>query len=607
MSVTSIPSLRPHLPRLVRAVPQRVRLVALVILLGVGLAVLGAVAFDRAYAGRVLPGVSVAGIDVSGLTADELRARLASLPVGPDRVEIVTGSRRVTVESEELGRRIDVDGAVTEAIAAGRVSGPLADVPERLALWRDGRDISLNASVDRDALVAWVAARAADLYVTPRSAEIVATDAGWIATTPRSGRSLDRAAATDAIAAVILGGSGATARVELATATTVPDVDGPDAVLAIAEAERMTAPLTVNFRDDLTWTLPTTTLRAAVRFVAGDERPVATIDPEALAGSLSGIAKDVARGPTETILLKAKNGSTFGFVPGRNGRTVDVAATAAQIADIVEARRTGAADAETAASVILAVIPPKLTAQEAAASARQMTLVGSWTTKFHSSERNGFGANIRLPAKFINGTVVQPGQVFDFWGAVGPVTFSRGFRMGGIIESGRTNPTGAIGGGICSASTTMFNAAARAGFQILEREQHAYYISRYPLGLDATVSKYAGHIAQNMRFRNDTKNAIFIRGLSGPGFVRFEIYSLPTGRTVTFTKPAVSNVRKAVDRTYYTASLRRGTSRRDETPTNGMDVVVYRTVRDASGNVIHRDRFASHYIKVDGILMVGTG
>lgn len=607
MAVTSVTNERPERLRRIPFSPRRILLGLLVVLGVAGAAVVGALAFDRAYTDRVLPGVSVAGVDASGLSAAELRARLSQIAAEPAAVEIVSGARRVTVPVAELGRRADVDAAVTEAMAAGRVSGAIADVPERIGLWLGRRDLPLRVSVDRTALAAWVADRAAALHVEPRSAEIVATGGGWEATTPRNGRSIDTAAAVDSIEAAILGGSGATAKVELPIIDTIPDVDELDAVLSIAEAERMTAPLTVYFRDDASWTLPTEALRAAVTFEPGDERPIPVIDPEILATSLAGIAKDVARDPDETILLKTKGGSIFGFVPGKNGRNVDVPATAAGIADVIEARRTGAADATAAAPVVLSVLPPNLTPEEAAASARQMTLVGAWTTKFPVSERNGFGNNITIPAKLINGTVVGPGQVFDFWRTVGPVTFERGFRMGGVIESGRTNPTGAIGGGICSASTTLFNAAARAGYQVVERYQHSYYISRYPLGLDATVSKYGGRIAQNMRFRNDTGNALYIRGLSGHGWVRFEIYSLPTGRTVTFTKPAVSNVRKAIDQTIYTSSLRKGQRVRDETPTNGMDVVVYRTVRNASGSVIHSDRFVSHYIRVDGVLRIGTG
>jgi hypothetical protein len=38
-----------------------------------------------------------------------------------------------------------------------------------------------------------------------------------------------------------------------------------------------------------------------------------------------------------------------------------------------------------------------------------------------------------------------------------------------------------------------------------------------------------------------------------------------------------------------------------------MNVAVTRTVRDGSGAVIHRDRFVSHYARVDGIVLIGTG
>jgi vancomycin resistance protein YoaR len=473
-------------------------------------------------------------------------------------------------------------------------------------MWRDGHEIHLATTVDRDVLIAWAAARARALHVTPVSARIVATAGGWVATTPQEGKGLDEAALVRDVETALVDRTAAIARVELPMSVTPPEIDEMDAALAIAAAERMVKPLTVYFRDDASWTIPAATLRAAIQFEDGEHRPVPVVDTDVLTDTLTGIAKEVARPANETLILKSKSGKAFGFVPGKNGRNVDIAATAGQIADVLAARAEGSAPSSAGAPVVLSVLPPELTAAEAAASTHQVSLVGAWTTRFVSSEKNGFGNNIRIPARLINGTVVGPGQVFDFWQSVGPVTFARGFRMGGIIESGRTNPTGAIGGGICSASTTMFNAAIRAGYQVLERDQHSYYISRYPLGLDATVSKYQGKIAQNMRFRNDTGNSLYIRGLSGPGWVRFEIYSVPNGRTVTFSRPSVSNVRKATDQTIHTSSLKRGQSKREEYPVNGMDVVVYRTVRNANGAVIHSDRFVSHYIRVNGVLLVGT-
>jgi len=167
-----------------------------------------------------------------------------------------------------------------------------------------------------------------------------------------------------------------------------------------------------------------------------------------------------------------------------------------------------------------------------------------------------------------------------------------------------TEPTGALAGGICSCSTTLFNAAARAGLEILERDNHYYYISRYPMGLDATVWKSGGS-QQSMRFRNDTEFPLLIRGFATPGTVRFEIWGPPSGRTVTFSKPTIRNVQPAGDSVQYTTALKVGQQKRIEYPVNGMQVWVTRTVRDAAGTVIHSDTWYSDYRRVNGILLVG--
>jgi vancomycin resistance protein YoaR len=570
-----------------------------------GLAVGAALLFDREYQGRVLPGVSVAGVDVSGLTEAQVRDRIKALNLLPTSVEIGVDGRQVRATAAELGGHLDVDAAVAAALAAGRVSGPIADVPERIAIWRNGRAIDLAASLDKAQLWTWVTTEAEKVRVAPRSAAIEATPGGWTATESSEGKSLDVTASAAALESAVLSGTGPTRTVSLPVRTITPDVDRLDAVLAIAEAKRITAPLVLTFGKK-SWTIPSAKLQAAITFVGGGARPTPILDGRIIAGLVKPRNKDVARKPKESIILKTKSGKVFGFYPGKGGRSLDVDASTAAVAAVLAGRRDGTLATSAKASLATTSVAPKLTAEEAAKLGPEMTLVGAWTTPFFPSEKNFFGANIRIPARLINGTVVQPGATFDFWNVVGPVTFGRGFGMGGFIESGRTNPTGAIGGGICSASTTMFNAAARAGYQILERDNHAYYISRYPLGLDATVSKTGGHISQNMRFRNDTAHPLFIRGTAGGTWVRFEIYSKPLGRTVSFTKPAVANVRHAVDTVVYTAELKRGQKKRTETPTDGKDVWVTRTVKDSSGRVLHVDRWFSHYVRVDGVLQIGT-
>ena len=148
----------------------------------------------------------------------------------------------------------------------------------------------------------------------------------------------------------------------------------------------------------------------------------------------------------------------------------------------------------------------------------------------------------------------RPGETFDFWRALGEVSFRTGYRLGGAIVGGHSVEGKALAGGICAASTTLFNAAARGGLQIVTRQPHWYYITRYPLGLDATVSD-----SQTMRFRNDTAHPVMIRSQASPGIVHFEIWSVPNGRTTRWSTPIVTERRPRLryDPVHVVAAARR--------------------------------------------------
>jgi vancomycin resistance protein YoaR len=236
-----------------------------------------------------------------------------------------------------------------------------------------------------------------------------------------------------------------------------------------------------------------------------------------------------------------------------------------------------------------------------------MVIIGSWTTTFFPDVSNGNGVNIRIPAKLLTGQVVASGQKFSFLKAVGPINSAHGYTLGGVIEGGKSNHTGAIGGGICSASTTMFNAAARAGLQIDERHAHFYYIYRYPVGLDATVFSNGSQV-WDLKWTNDTPNPIVIRGYTTYGSkstITFQLWSLPLDRKVAFSPEFKANIVQPGDRTEYVSTLKPGQQNRAEYPTIGFDTSRTRTVTDSAGNVIHQETWYSHYTKVDGILQIG--
>src|SRR5918994_3249874 len=257
---------------------------------------------------------------------------------------------------------------------------------------------------------------------------------------------------------------------------------------------------------------------------------------------------------------KTSSGQVFGVSASRLGRALDVEATSKAVLAALSARGDGAVSKDPV-KVKTMQVAPALSTDEATKKAPLVMRVGSWTTNYPVSARNGFAANITIPARRLDGTVVRPGQLFDFWDALGEVSFRTGYRLGAASVGGHTVEGRALAGGICSVSTTLFNAAARAGLDIVTRSPHWYYITRYPLGLDATVSG-----SQSMRFRNNTRHPILIKAYASPGTVRFEIWSVPNGRTVTWSNPAVRNVVRGYDTERKTSTLKRGERKRIEWP-----------------------------------------
>ena len=85
----------------------------------------------------------------------------------------------------------------------------------------------------------------------------------------------------------------------------------------------------------------------------------------------------------------------------------------------------------------------------------------------------------------------------------------------------------------------------------------------------------------------------------------FSLYSVPNGRTVSFSTPIITNQIAAHDVVQYTTSLPAGAQQRVEGVYNGFDAQVTRYVRDASGALIHVDTFYSHYHPVNGLLLIG--
>ena len=566
-------------------------------------------AYDREFTGRVLPGVTVGGVDLSGLTPEGAAARLhdAYDRFGEGRALIVGGGFEMPIPYDKIDRRPDVDRMVAEAMAVGRNGNAVERVilDARTAL--RGHDIAPILLFDEARLARYVQTYAARLTIHPESASVVPTEEGFALVDGVDGRVADRIGPTEFLTAALADiDAPSELRVDLEVESVEPDITTEEAAAAKATAEKIAQDISFVAGEE-TWTIEAKWVRAWMSFETGDGdvyEPV--IDRARMAIGLTSLGKDMAiKGRNASFKLSGSK--VTGVIPGQSGRGLDVETTVSRVSDLLQARATEGADAPVEPALV--VTEPNLTTAEAEAVVSKMTKVSTWTTYFPISERNNFGANIWIPAIDIDGYVVGPGEVFDFWNAVGPVSRARGYGDGGAIINGKTEPQGALAGGICSCSTTLFNAALRAGFEMGARRNHYYYIDRYPAGLDATVFKSGSGSVQTMSFTNDTPYPVLIRGYKikdgSSGYVRFDIYSVPTGRKVVISNPTIKNVRPASDTVQYTTSLDPGVRKRVEYPVDGKDVWRTVTVLDANGKVIHKTTYYSHYARITGLTLIG--
>ena len=571
--------------------------------------------YDAQYVGRVLPGVSVGTVDLSGLPPEEASSALAAeyADLADGELVLAGPDGPIVVPYADLGRRADVEAMVADAMAVGRAGNPVERMIADARTAIRGVELTPRVTFDAQRTADRIASLALRLDRIPSDAAVVPADqARRFQLIPgHAGRTVDPSGAI-AAAVATLGSLDAPTSfgVDLVTTPVEPAITTVEAFRAKDLADRLTGRITLAIEGvDEPEYLTTSRLRSWTTFAPTPDGGYApTIDTSGLPEALERLAKKVDTDPINAS-YKTSGGRITGVTESKNGYKLDIPGTQAAILGVLEARQQG--KVLPTVEPALKVTKPVLTTAEAEAARPKMKKISSWTTYFPISEKNGFGANIWIPARLIDGYVVAPRGKFDFWDAVGPVTRAKGYKSGGAIINGRTEPQGALAGGICSCSTTLFNAALRAGYEMGARLNHYYYIDRYPLGLDATVFISASGSRQTMSFTNDTDYPILIRGRGwregGAGYVRFELYSVPNGRKVSFTRPKVWDQTTARDSVQYTNSLAPGAQKRIEYPVNGKKVSVTRVVRDRQGNVIHKDTYFSHYKTVTGIVLIGRG
>jgi len=579
-------------------------------LLAVGVGAGALYAWGQQYDGRVLPGVVVGSTALGGLTREQAAAEIANAYgwLGTGQITLTGPDGRITTISyADVGRGPDTSALIDTALAAGRQGEPLANLISAPQAAIHGVTLDSAVAYDRDKLAAAIERLAMTIDQAPTDAAVSAGQGGTFSVSgAKDGRAVAKADLLTALDAQLAAlGTPESIAMAVPMVSLPPAVATASAEAAKAVADRMAADVVVARGED-SWTIAGTRLAPLISFsplADGSINPIfdeSGLDPilEKLAQKVNRSAKDAG--------LKLVGAHVVATSASREGRTLNATGMKAAIISEIAAREAGAAASPVEA--VVKTVDPKLTTADAKAFAPKMRSISSYSVYYFVIVNNHWGGNIEGPATVINGTVVPAGAKFDFWKEVGDLRKAPGTGPGNAIEGGKITVTGAFGGGICTTSTTLFNAAFRAGMVPLARKNHNEFINRYPPGLDATVW-IVGNTKQTMSFKNDTKYPILIsRTITYAGSKRwltFKIWSVPNGRKATVTNTVIQPGERAINKTVKDPTKPVGYRFFNNAAVNGAKVWTTVTIYD-HGKVHWSKRYFSNYPAVDGVTIIGT-
>lgn len=192
------------------------------------------------------------------------------------------------------------------------------------------------------------------------------------------------------------------------------------------------------------------------------------------------------------------------YIPGVDGYSMNVDEG---VNKIVQELSTGVLDKEI-----------ELSGDVVASSSNELyssidTMTSSFVTNFNVWEGTR-PINLRTALNYINGAIVEPGEVFSYYKYAGPYN-----------KSGYVFYYEFVGNGVCQIATTTYNAALLGGLEIVKRYPHAKKSVYVEGGLDATVASYSSGWHVDFEFKNTYKYPIYIKAYAVGGEAHVEFWS----------------------------------------------------------------------------------
>lgn len=576
------------------------------------------------HADRIYTGITMLGIDLSGMTPAEAQTALAAAVPYTNEEAITltdpTSGQQWTKTPAELGVAYDLNETVAAAYNIGRTGSPLTQFKEMFNSWYFGTTLAPTIIFDENQLDSTVDQLAAGLQQPAINATFTADGNHTNYTPSQVGRQLNKADLRERLMKPV--SAFRPAEIELLIEDVQPQIMD-DGETAVQIQQAINNPVTFYLPEPLAdddisrIELPAAQLAQMVRIQRtiaddGSQQHNMIVDENAASYWLNQYANKIYREPENARFYFDDATQDLVLVsPHVNGRELDVEATLdAFLAQVNTPNRS--------VPFIVKEIEPTVHAGATAEELGITELISEKVTWFYGSsdERKH---NIARSAANFYGIVIAPYEEFSFNDYLGTISEDDGYTEGLIIVGGQTIK--GIGGGVCQVSTTLYQTAFWGGFPITSRLEHGYWLTYYNdgegPGMDATVYSPGEDedpaFEVDLKFINNTPYHLLMENYYSAEneALTFKFYSTSMGRTIEKDGPYFENVTEvpgpSQDRWEFDEDLAEGEVKQIDWATEGADAFVTRRVINADGDVIEERTFASHYIPYPNTFHYGPG
>jgi vancomycin resistance protein YoaR len=577
---------------------------------------LGSIIFDQVWnSGRIMPGISMQGIDLSGLTVDQAAQKLSSdfIFSGTGEISLTYADIVWQAAPGQLGLALDSEASARQAYDLGRKGSLGSFLAYQLINRRSSHDLPAIVAFDQQKAYDYLV-QVSQSYDQPiREAGLELNGTQVIAIPGQAGRKLDISASLDRIAEQARRGDFSS--FTLALIVQQPDIMDASPFAAAAQ-EILARPFILQIPQGQpdagrNFTIEPEDMAPMLAFTRQQLNGQTALVPEFRQDLLNAYLNDLAARVNiwprnarfifndETRQLDLLSSSTL-------GRTMDVQASLASVQSALSQRQAGAV-------LTLNSAAPEVDDSKTAAELGITELVHMESSYFFGSTEARI-QNIEKAASEFHGLLVPPGATFSMAANMGDISLDNGYTEALIIFNGRTIE--GVGGGVCQVSTTLFRTAFFAGFPINERYSHAYRVSYYEktsankrdsklAGLDATV--YVPLV--DLKFTNDTPYWLLMETYVNRAANRltWKFYSTSDGRSMEWLTTGPINVVEAKKPLYkLNENLKPGEIKQVDYEADGADVRVERSVF-RGGSLYFSDSFNTHYEPWRAIFDYGPG